>query len=131
MKAKKGSIAPLLMVVVLISVALNVYLFREKGKAVLQSQNAKPVPQLEMNYAREIANALGMKPGKGRTEADVATDVKLLIREAPEAPKRTLSDSEVEKLSKLLKPEDREVLAEGQAFMKRVAGKQVLVIMGE
>lgn len=131
MKEKQGSISPLLMIVVLVSIALNVYLFREKGKDVLQRRNANPVPQSEMNYAREIANALGMKPGKGRTEADVATDVKLLIREAPEAPKRTLSDSEVEKLSKLLKPEDREVLAEEQAFMKRVAGKQVLVIMGE
>ena len=49
MKEKQGSISPLLMIVVLVSIALNVYLFREKGKDVLQRRNANPVPQSEMN----------------------------------------------------------------------------------
>ena len=128
---KNGFITTILMIVSFVSIMLNISLFREKGKMVLQNQKAKQEAQVEVNYVQEIANALGMTPVNGRTEADVATDVKLLIREAPEAPKRTLSDSEVEKLSKLLKPEDRKVLVEGQAFMKSVAGKQVLVITGE
>ena len=129
MKARKGSVAPLLLIVLLVSVALNMYLFRERGRIILENRQAKPAPQAMPSYVREMASALGVNPGSGRTDADITTDVKLMIQDAPEAPKKTLTDANIAKLSKLLKPEEREVLAEGQKFLKQVAGKQVLMIV--
>ena len=131
MKNRKGTVVPLLCVVVLLLAALGVYLFREQAIDIREKQQERPMPQVTENYIREVASALGLKFDPDRTDADLVTDIKLQIQESVVAPKITLSDDNISKLLKLLKPEDRVILTEGHEFLKQVTGKKVLLISGD
>lgn len=131
MYAKHGSTNLMLLLLVVASVALNVLLFRKIGEARIETQRPKPSPVVEVGHVRQIAAALGMRPASGKTEADIATDIKIAIGDAPVAPKRILSDENATMMLKLLDVDEQKAFADMQSFFKTIAGKRYLVIPEE
>ena len=131
MNTKSGCVAPVLLLVAVFSILLNVYLFRIVYKLSLANNEKSAPVVVQTHFAREIAQVMGMHPDSLRTESDIATDIKLLVREAPVAPRMALSDDKILRLSKLLNAEDRESLKDWQDVMKKLAGKQYLTVLEE
>lgn len=131
MSLKRGFSTPLLLLVVTGSILLNIYLFRiilKNSSPVSKETNAVVV---RTDYVQEIARAMGISTNSGRSEADIAMDIKLLLQEASVAPKMALADDSIVRMSKLLNSENREKLKAWQDFMKKLAGKRYIIVSEE
>jgi len=131
MKEKSSSVNVFLLLIVAASVLLNLFLFRKIGEKSLEFKRPASVPIVEVDHVRKIAVALGMRPTAGKTEGDIATDVKLAIEDAPVAPKRILSDVDCDMVAKLLDAKEKKAFMDMQSFFKTIAGKRYLIISEE
>lgn len=107
------------------SVTVNVFLIR--SLVLAKDRVLVPTPTREPRLVR-VAESLGISVCTGRSDADIETDIRLALDDAPVAPKKIISRKELEEISTGLSQESYELLCKGCEFLENIAGERVWII---
>ncbi len=140
-KSGSGSASIFFVILFLASVALNVAFLTGcvtlddlRGNAG-QSERGGPLPppspppSSEAVYLREIAGSLGLTPSPDKTPGDIAFDIKQALGTSLKYRNDTLSDEAFDECkADISTSKDRETFEQYHRFIKKVAGKRILVL---
>lgn len=140
-KSGSGSASIFFVILFLASVALNVAFLTGcvtlddlRGNAGQSGRGGplpppSPPPSSEAVYLREIAGNLGLTPSPDKTPGDIAFDIKQALGTSLKYRDDTLSDEAFDECkADISTSKDRETFEQYHRFIKKVAGKRILVL---